>query len=311
MNGNQVRKYPKYDTLIFNLSSTTIPANSPLAVIQDQYGDLLVAEGTNRVSFYFPGLAGVNGANFITNRALAPNTIATLFTLTGGSFGKETAAYNGTTPMPKALADVQVTVNGTTAPLYYVGTNQINLVVPWNAPTSGTADVQVTRVSTGQVLAAGTVPMNAVSPGIIETSGAGASRQAAVINVKDGSVNSPTNPVARGDYISIYATGQGLVPNPPADGDIPRDLTATSYTPRVGIGACFVDSCPAQTGETVPPNPVQFSGLSPQFPGVWQINVRVPGVTDVTGPVPLVISVNSVGSNVASITGYNTVIYVK
>ncbi|MBS1858566.1 MAG: hypothetical protein JST11_24570 [Acidobacteria bacterium] len=306
---SQVRKYPKYDTLIFQISSVTTPANAPLAVIQDQYGDLMVAEATNRVSFYFPGLAGVNGANFIVNRALAPNTITSLFPLSNGSFGKDTAPAPGV-PLPLVLADVQVLVNGTPAALYYVGPTQINLVIPWNAPTSGTADVQVTKQSTGQVLAAGTIPMDQVSPGIIETSGTGANRQAAVINAKDGTVNSPTNPVARGDYISIYATGQGLVPNPPAEGTVSANLISTTFTPRVGIGACFVDSCPTATGETVPANPVQFSGLSPQFPGVWQINVRVPGVTDVTAPVPLVVSVNSVGS-ILPTAGYRTVIYVK
>jgi uncharacterized protein (TIGR03437 family) len=310
VNGNQIRKYPKYDTLIFRLTSDITQANSPMAVIQDQYGDLLVAEATNRVSFYFPGLAGINGANFITNRALSPNTLASLFPLAGGNFGKETATYDSKIPLPNILADVQVTINDTPAPLYYVGPGQINFIVPWNAPTSGTADVQVTKVSTGQVLAAGGIQMDQVSPGIIETSNAGANRQAAVINTKDGTVNSPTNPVARGDYISIYATGQGFLADHPADGDIPRNLVSTTFTPRIGIGACFVDTCAPATGETVPSNPVQFSGLSPQFPGVWQINVRVPGITDVTGPVPLVISVNSIGS-ILTTSGYRTVIYVK
>jgi uncharacterized protein (TIGR03437 family) len=309
LNSNQIRKYPKYDTLIFRLTFDAIPANSPVAVIQDQYGDLLVAEAANRVSFYFPGLAGVNNANSLAGRAVSPNTITSLYPLTNGNFGKDTGVYSNL-PLPKTLADVQVLVNGTPAPLYYVGPGQINFVVPWNAPTSGTSDVQVIKVSTGQVLAAGILAMDVVSPGIIETSGSGANRQAAVINVKDGTVNSPTNPVARGDYISIYATGQGLVSNPPADGDVPSSLTSTPYTPRVGIGACFVDSCPPATGETVPSDPVQFSGLSPQFPGVWQINVRVPGITDTTAAVPLVVQVNSIGS-ILPTAGYKTVIYVK
>ena len=123
-------------------------------------------------------------------------------------------------------------------------------------------------------------------------------------------MNSPTNPVSRGDYISIYATGQGFLSEHPADGDIPANLVSTPFTPRIGIGACFVDTCLPATGETVPPNPVQFSGLSPQFPGVWQINVRVPMITDVTAPLPLVISVNSIGS-ILPTSGYRTVIYVK
>jgi len=153
--------------------------------------------------------------------------------------------------------------------------------------------------------------MNTVSPGILETSNAGTNRQAAVINLKDGTVNSPTNPAARGDYISIYATGQGMVPNPPADGDVPRDLTSTSYVPRVLIGTCFVDSCAPLQGETVPPDPVQFSGLSPQFPGLWQINVRIPMATDPSAAAALLVSVNSIASNDIRATGFNTVIYVK
>jgi uncharacterized protein (TIGR03437 family) len=311
---NQVRKFPKYDTLIFRVTSDNLAANAPLAVVQDQYGDLIVAEATNRVSFYFPGLAATNLANGIPNRALAPNTMTSVYALANGNFGKESAANTSLpnpVPLPKTLADVQVLVNDTPAPLYFVGPGQINFVVPWNAPTGPTADIQVVKVSSGQVLAAGTIQMNSVSPGVLETTNTGSNRQAAVINLKDGTVNSPTNPAARGDYISIYATGQGMVPNPPADGDVPANLTETSYTPRVFIGACFVDSCTPLQGETVPPNPVQFSGLSPQFPGLWQINVRIPMITDANSASVLLVSVNSISSTDVRATGFNTVIYVK
>ena len=194
-----------------------------------------MAEATNRVSFYFPGLAGINQANGIVNRALAPNTIASLYPSPAAASARRTQPSTGGLRCPRRLPSAG-DINDMPSPLYYVGPGQINFVVPWGAPTSGTADVQVTKVSTGQVAAAGFVQMDQVSPGIIETSNSGTNRQAAVINLKDGTVNSPTNPVARGDYISIYATGQGMVPNPPADGNTPADLTATSYTPRIGIG---------------------------------------------------------------------------
>jgi hypothetical protein len=55
---------------------------------------------------------------------------------------------------------------------------------------------------------------------------------------------------------------------------------------------------------------VKFSGLSPGFPGVWQINVQIPfGV--LPGKQPFLISVNSVASNDIAVTGYRTVIYVQ
>jgi hypothetical protein len=102
-----------------------------------------------------------------------------------------------------------------------------------------------------------------------------------------------------------------MVPNPPADGDVPANLTETSYVPRIFIGACFVDSCTPLQGETVPPNPVQFSGLSPQFPGLWQINVRIPMVTEANAAAAISVAVNSIFSNDSRVTGFTTVIYVK
>ena len=54
---------------------------------------------------------------------------------------------------------------------------------------------------------------------------------------------------------------------------------------------------------------MQFSGLSPNLPGVWQINVKIP-FSVAPGQQTLLISANSVNSIDASVTGYRTVIYV-
>src|ERR1035437_10629156 len=56
---NAVRKYPRYDQLIFTAPpfyNLSIPSILPIAVAQDQYGDLIVAEAVNRVTFYYPQL---------------------------------------------------------------------------------------------------------------------------------------------------------------------------------------------------------------------------------------------------------------
>ena len=323
--GGAIRKYPRYDQLIFNPAATvTIPANSPIAVTQDQYGDLIVAEAYNRVTFYYPALTALNAASFQVNKPLAPNTIASVFPL-GIQFGKDTAdAFSQPTPLPlpTALADIQVTfstADGSTAlaPLYYASPTQINLVVPWNAPTTGIANVQVNKVSTGQTLAAGVVPMNIVSPAIFVDASAGAGvKVAAVINIKDGSVNDSTHPAKRGDYISIYATGQGAVSSPPADGDIPRNgLVGANGNLRVWIGSDYTDQVPLQGSEQrsipgVDNNFIQFSGLSPAFPGMWQINVRVPQATAL-GAQPLSLYLDSFPDNLAAVTGYRIVFYVQ
>ncbi len=317
---NAVRKYPRYDVLIQNpVPSVTIPSNSPIAVTQDAYGDLLVAEASNRVTFYYPALAAFNGAISLANKALAPNTIAQLYPL-GIQFGKDTAdafSQSQPIPLPTALANIQVTVNGTPAPLYYVSPGQINFVMPWNAPTTGTADVQVLNTLTGQLLAASQIPMNTVSPAIFVTTSAGAgARQAAVIN-QDGSVNNATHPAKLGEYIAIYATGQGVVPtsNQPADGDIPRNgLVGSQGNLRVWLGSDYTDQIPLQGSEQrsvpgVDNNFIQFSGLSPAYPGMWQINVRVPQAT-AAGANVMSLLYSSYSDNLPAASGYRIVFYV-
>jgi uncharacterized protein (TIGR03437 family) len=317
--GNAVHGYPRYDLLINGLGKTeVIPANSPIAVTQDQYGDLIVAEAVNRVTFYYPALSTVNAASFQVDKPLAPNAIATIKPL-GIQFGTDTAdafSQPKPIPLPMALANIQVTVNGTPAPLYYVSPGQINFVVPWNAPTTGTADVQVLNTLTGQLLAASPVLMNTVSPAIFVGASAGVgAKLAAVINGDGITVNDATHPAKVGEYISIYATGQGLVSSPPADGDIPRSgLIRSQGDPRVWIGSDYTDQIPLQGSEPrsipgVDNNFVSFSGLSPSFPGMWQINVRIPQAT-ATGAQPLSLLFNSFADNLPSATGYRIVFYV-
>ena len=208
-------------------------------------------------------------------------------------------------------------MNGIAAPLYFVIPAQINFIVPWDAPTGNTADVQVLKVSTGQLLAASAVPMNIVSPAIFVTYASGNGPSLAAVINQDGSVNSPTNPAKRGEYISIYATGQGQVPasSRPADGDIPRNgLVSAQGSLRVIIGTDYTDQIPLLGNEQrsipgVDTNFIQFSGLSPNYPGMWQVNVRIPQAT-AGGAQPLGLFLNSFPDNTPSVTGYRVVFYV-
>ncbi|SPF46449.1 conserved exported hypothetical protein [Candidatus Sulfopaludibacter sp. SbA4] len=312
-----VRKYPKFQTLQFTPASTGVvqAANSPLAVAQDQYGDVIVADSSNRVGFYFPGLQGINGVNFLPTRSLAPGVLASICasgsSCNGGAayFGANTALNSDLPnpyPLPATLGDVQVLFNGQPAPLYYVSPTQINFVVPNLAPTSGTADVVVVQASTGRVYAAGPVAMNTVSPAIFAAF-TGTQRQAAVIN-QDNSINTTTNAAARGSVITIYATGQGYLPNAPPDGSAPPSLVQTPSKPTVFLNACDVDdsACTQESGEHI-----MFSGLSPQFPGVWQINVKIPQNTGIGPQIIIAVIVNSVSSFDAATAGWSTTIAVK
>ena len=56
--GSTATRYPKYDTLQLNPAptGTVQAASTTLAVAQDQYGDMFLADATSRVAVYYQGL---------------------------------------------------------------------------------------------------------------------------------------------------------------------------------------------------------------------------------------------------------------
>ncbi len=322
----QVRRYPRFQFLVSNQNSTASvqAAGSPTAITQDRFGALVVADVSNRVSVFYPGLQGINAANYNPSKPLAPGAFASVCARNSdcrGSeplFGNRTAQYTEVTPsypLPKNLADIQVLVDDVPAPLTYVSPTQINLVVPNATRTSGSAEFLVIQPSTGRIYAAGSVNMNPVSPGVFTLDAvppapvpANTQLRAAVIN-QDGSINGPSSPAPRGTVISIYATGQGVVPNAPPDGVQPTSLVPTPFTPRVLLNAIALEEY--NRGNLDPPDNewVQFSGLSPQFPGVWQINIHIPTNIVPNSPATLHVFANNFPSNDGT-TGYQVVIYI-
>lgn len=307
----RVLRYPKFQVLVLNPSANYyFDEFSPLAVAQDSFGDLFVAENINRVGIFYPGLVtsdglptAINAASFLPEpvQPLAPGTIAAVFAPSGIQFGTATEPAK-TLPLPTTLADMQVTVNGSAACLFYSSPTQINFVVPVNAPTTGIAEVDVVRASTGQILGSTPIVMKDVSPGVFIITPGGT--QAAVVN-EDGSINGTAHPAPTGSVISIYGTGSGLIPGQPADCSAPSGALSTPQKPQVLIG----------TAGFVPPENLLYSGVAPGLLGVWQINVRIPKTvppsSSTGGTTPLIIKMIDGVSN-GNVSGLiNSTIVVK
>jgi uncharacterized protein (TIGR03437 family) len=300
--GASVQRYARYDQLQLSpRAAVTIPLAvgnqgvATLAVTQDQFGDLFVADGASRVAIFYPGIVSINGASYLTTRSvLAPGMIAIIKPAgadQGQTFGTDTALNTDLprpVPLPRELADIQVLMNDQPVPLFAVLPGQINIQVPMSAPTSGTVDVTVVRKSTGQILGTSALSMGVASPGMFHT-GLGTARPALVVNA-DGTVNSPTNPAVRGTKISIFATGQGYVAGAPADGEAPAGPVPTEEKPRVWMGTSYTDSA----GESE--DTILYSGLAPGQVGVWQIDVRIPQTVAKEAQVPIFILFKSINS---------------
>ncbi len=99
----------------------------------------------------------------------------------------------------------------------------------------------------------------------------------------------PAVPAKRGDVISIYGTGPGDLDHATADGAAPgfNPIINTVRKPQV-----FIDGV-----ETT----VQFSGLNPDAPGLWQVNAVIPNLPFVTGRVPVIVYADGVDSNEVTI----------
>jgi uncharacterized protein (TIGR03437 family) len=288
---NQLFHYPSVAQLpVTNYASDAAqPAVSPRSAFVDPFNNLLVADGINRILYFAPALGVVNAADYISGRALAPGTFAAIFPAVSTNILASGTASESGFPLPTTLAGTQVIVNGNPSALFFVSPGQINLPLSLSLPMGGTVDLRVVAQSTGQIYGGAEVPLSSASPGLFTTGGTGTG-QVAAINVLDGSINSATNPVLRGDYISLFATGQGFVANAPPDGQAATGPVPTALNPQILLGGAYVPSAN-----------IQYSGLAPTLVGVWQINFQVPTTVTAGNDVPIVVIMNSIPSDNPSV----------
>jgi uncharacterized protein (TIGR03437 family) len=297
---NRVVRFPRFDRLIsLPFSDYLIPSYQPQAVSIDAFDNLLIAEGSNRVAFYYPGLVAASAAHFLRRR-ISPGMVAAMYPL-GIQFGDTTLTAPGY-PLPTDLADLQVLVDEIPAPLYFVSPGQINFYVPMRLTPGTQSTFIVQRKSNNQILASGVLDIGVSTPALFTTTQNGQG-QIAALN-EDNTVNTNTNGIARGSVIQLFGTGQGFVPDAPPDGTPPTGAVPTASKPRVVIGSTLVES-------TSPD--LLYSGLAPGLVGVWQINVRIPMAVPPSSTTDVVVVLNSIPSNQPESGGgvIRTVIAVK
>ncbi|MBM3785872.1 MAG: hypothetical protein FJW30_16030 [Acidobacteria bacterium] len=236
----------------------------------------LAAVSTLIVSAQSP-LNVVNGARFEVRYPVSPGAYAQAY----GTYAGVATASAPTVPLPTTLGGIQVLVNNVAAPLYAVGPNAVSFLIPRATPI-GRQTVRVVRGT--EALAQGAVDVVAVSPGIFFVQG-DRFAQGGILN-QSSAYAVQGAPARRGQVIQIFATGQGPLDADFADGAVPSQLARTRGTTKVMISVDEAD--------------VQFSGQSPQFPGLWQINAIVPDKPYISGQVPLVVTINGVPSNQVS-----------
>ena len=193
----------------------------------------------------------LNGASFALGYPVSPGGFVTLF-----GTGLSTQTATARLPYPALLGGVNATVNGKSAPIYYVSPTQITLIVPYSV-TGTTATFIVT--SNDAPSNAVDVPLAATAPGIFSTTqnglGDGAIQHANFTNVN---VDSPALP---GEIVVAYLVGMGAV-NPTVVEGVAAPAATVNALTAVTIGGL--------------PAVISYNGLTPQLASLYQLNIKVP-----------------------------------
>jgi uncharacterized protein (TIGR03437 family) len=186
-------------------------------------------------------------------------------------------------PLPTALGESCLTVNGVPVPVVYVSSTQINGQMPFQAD----GNVTMLLRTPGGVSDNFNLTVLPTAPTVFRNAVAGEQRDLpAVYRTRNGLVVTATNPIHRGDTISIYLTGMGRTsPAVETGAPAPDDpLAAVVTAPRVLLGDVALD--------------LESAGLAPGAVGVYQITARVPINAPMGLDVPLAVSQGS-GSTAA------------
>jgi uncharacterized protein (TIGR03437 family) len=257
------------------LGSLNVPANETFSFSGPGWSTALT------IPFQGPqaqlNIGGVsNAASY--SQSFAPGMILAVFGTGMGIIPAGQAA--ATIPLPEMMAGVEVSmcpVNCNTAttgwavPLYYVGPNQINVQIPYEA--SGEVDL---NVGTPYNVTDYFFTVSPIAPGIFM--------------LLDGSQNvNPAQTLSPSQVGTVYVTGAGAVTPTVPDGlaplaeQVPKPREAVTVTVG-GVSA-----------------PVSYAAIPSWSVGVLQVNFTIPSNAP-TGRQPVVVTVGTVSSPPAYIT---------
>jgi uncharacterized protein (TIGR03437 family) len=261
---------PAASSIMSPLSSAMPPLTQ-----ESSYADVVHETSLNEaVSSEASQLAIRNTADVSSEAFCSPGSWASIF---GAGFTRNSPVAANGIPLPSSLGGIVVKVNGSTVPLSFVSESQINFQCPILDPDSV---ITVAVEAEGRILAKLQSQMYVVTPSLFTIDSLRES-QGAVVVADSGELAMPllegvsTRPVKKGEHISIFANGLGLLDEDIALGvPAPLDrLVQLRNRVRAFIGGVEVEPT--------------FAGLAPGGIGLYQINAAVPDGASVGPAVPV------------------------
>lgn len=277
---------------------TIAQMGQPYGVAVDKSGHVFVAEAQNAIIRELTPVPFSIGAisNSATNQPfaapptgvgdatvpIAPGEIVTLF---GTGLGPTNLVVN--TPANGVygtqLAGTTVMIGGTAAPIIYTSATLVSAIVPYEI--NGLTSTSVYVAYQGQNSFTSTVPVYPTAPGIFTANSTGTGQALAVNLDGTGTLNSTANPIAIGNEILLYETGEGQTSPSGVDGKLaplapPFPMPVKTVTATVGGFAAVVT----------------YAGAAPGFvAGVMQVNLQIPAGV-LAGPAVVQLTIDTISS---------------
>jgi uncharacterized protein (TIGR03437 family) len=251
-------------------SRTLAPLYSRNAIVNLTVSGFTVLPWDYDASVAPPHLAKVVNAADLSP-ALAPGGLVTIF-------GDQLSPVNLATremPLPTALGDSCLTVNGLTMPILFVSPNQVNAQLPFES----TGNVTLILHTPGGVSDNFNLVIQPTAPSVFRSGTAGTDTNVpTIVRAHNNELVTSANPVHRGDVLVIYMTGLGqTAPAVPTGQPAPTaPLAGAITTPRLTLGGASLQ--------------LLYAGMTPGEVGVYQINVKVPNNAPKGTAVPLAIA---------------------
>jgi uncharacterized protein (TIGR03437 family) len=252
----------------FTRSVAPLPTQSSIIVLSTS--GITVLPWTYAASVAPPQIAAVVSAADNKSSA-APGGLITLY----GSNLSPTNQATSQIPVPTALANSCITVNGQPIPLIFVSPAQINAQMPFQAVGAETIVVHTPGGTSDNY----NLTVQPTAPAVFLSGVAGPQTNLpTIIRLANGLLATDSNPIHPNDVLVIYVTGLGQTNPAGLTGyPAPGNPLANALTPAtVTLGGMNV--------------PVEYAGLAPGEVGVYQINVTVPGNIPTGLSLPLAIN---------------------
>lgn len=242
------------------LGSTASAFTRTLAVLPGRTAIVnLTTSGFTVVSWQYDAATAIPRITRVTNaadrsRAVAPGGLIIVE-------GQDLSPVNIATrelPLPTALGESCLTVNGMPVPMLMVSSTRINAQLPFQAE----GNVTMLLRTPGGVSDNYNLTILPTAPSVFRTPLAEDYEVPTVVRADNGQVVTPSNPVRSNDELFIYLTGMGKTdPEIPAGTPAPSDVSVLTQ-PEVTINGFRL--------------PIANAGLVPGQVGVYEIKVSVP-----------------------------------